>query len=300
MNILRHLYLNSACRAPDDVIAADPVVDPVDPALVADPAAAAPAPAADPIVADPAATPDPAPAPAPAHGNRGQTPWFQRTIAELRQEKREEKSAREAAEQRAADLAAIIERMQADPAAAATPKVAAPAAAPGTQDFATAVKMQAAKDRLYEDTLAVRSAGEGAFADFGESLGILNAIGATNDDFVADVLAVDKAGAHKIFDKLAKDQEKAASLVGMDSRRRIAELTRMADALKTPEPKPAAPEPKPAAISKAPAPAPRVSPLAPALEVDPTTPDGNDKMTDAQWEKWAKSQGVDGLLKRRA
>ena len=138
--------------------------------------------------------------------------------------------------------------------------------------------------------MTVRNAGENEFKDFGETLGILNAIGATNDDFVSDLLAVDKAGAHKILDKLAKDPEKAASLVGMDSRRRIAELTRMADAPKT-EVKPAAEVvPKPAAISRAPAPKPALSPLAAGPEVDPTTPEGNEKMSDAQFEKWYKDK----------
>lgn len=293
MNIMRHLYLSSAVRTPDDPAAA--VIDPVDTPQVADPPAAAAVtdPVADPVVADPVADPaaaaDPAPAPAAPHGNAGKSPWYMKEIAQTREEKRQERSAREAAEQRAADLQAIIERMQsgADPAA---PKPApAAAAAPPPQDFNAAVKAQAAKERLYEDTLTVRSAGETAFPDFGASLDILNAVGATSDDFVSDVLAVDKAGAHVIFDKLAKDPEKAASLVGMDSRRRIAELTRMAVAPKT-EAKPAA-EPKPATqISRAPAPKPAASPLGAGPEVDPTTPEGNEKMSDAEFERWYKGK----------
>lgn len=277
MDILRHLYLNSACRAPDEPVADPVVVEPVVEPVIE--------PVADPVVEpDPAPRPDPAPA-AP-HGNRGQTPWFQRVIAEVREDKRQQASRADAAERRAADLQAIIERMQADPAAPA-PK---PAAQPAPQDFQAAVKAQATKDRLYEDTMTVRTAGEAEFSDFGETLGILNAIGVTNDDFVADLLAVDKAGAHKILDKLAKEPEKAASLVGMDSRRRIAELTRMADAPKI-EPKPEV-APKPAPISRAPAPKPQVSPLAAAPEVDPTSAEGNEKMSDAEWERWYKSKYV--------
>lgn len=273
MNILRHLYLSTVCRAPDEPAIPD-VIDPVAEVIPEPEPQPEPEPEPEPVVAE--VKPEPS---APK-----QAPWFQRVIAEVREEKRQERTAREAAEQRAADLQAIIERMQggekADPVA-----VKPPAAAP---DFNSAVKAEAAKQRLYDDTLAVRTAGETEFKDFNESLQVLNAIGATNDDFVSDLLAVDKAGAHKLLDKLAKDPEKAASLVGMDSRRRIAELTRMADAPKT-EVKPVAEAPKPA-ISKAPAPKPAISPLAAGPEVDPTTPDGNEKLSDAQWEKWYKSK----------
>lgn len=290
MNILRHLLSSSALRSPDEPAAPDPVIDPVDPPAAADPAIDPPA---EPAAVDPPVAADP-PAPAPAaHGNKGQAPWFQRVIAEVREDKRQSDARAEAAERRAADLAAIVERMQAGgdlaaaAAAGAAPKPAA-RTAPPEQDFNAAVKAQAAKDRLYEDTMAVRQAGEGEFADFNQSLGVLTAIGATSDDFVSDVLAVDKAGAHKIFDKLAKDPEKAATLVGLDSRRRIAELTRMADAPKT-EVKPAAAviEPKPAAIiSRAPAPKPAANPLAPAAAIDPRTAEGNEKMSPEEWNKW--------------
>lgn len=290
MTILRHLYLSTACRAPDEPAAPEPVVEAIaaQPALEGDGVAAA-ALAADPVVEPAPEPPEPKPAP---HGNAGKSPWYMREIAQTREEKRGALTRAEAAEQRAADLQAIIERMQSgtDPAIAPAAKAAPSPQRPA--DFEAAVRAESAKARLYEDTMTVRQAGEGAFADFGDSLAILNAIGVTNDDFVSDVLAVDKAGAHVILDKLAKDPEKAASLVGMDSRRRIAELTRMADAPKT-EPKPApVAEPKPAApaISRAPAPKPVVQPVAPAAEVDPTTADGNDKMTDAQWEAWYKNK----------
>lgn len=288
--ITRHLYLSTAARSPDDPAAADLALDPV--IVAADPPVAAAE--VDPPAADAAADPavgagsDP-PAPAP-HGNAGKSPWYMRELAQRTAKTNEERAGREAAEQRAADLQAIIDRMQADPAAA---KPAAAAAAPPA-DFNSAVDAAAAKRVFYADTEVVKAAGLSAFNDFGESLQILNAIGVTNDDFVEDILAVDKVGAHKILDKLAKDPEKAASLVGMDSRRRIAELTRMADivAPKT-EVKTAAvaePAPKPAAISKAPAPKPQISPLAAAPEVDPTTSEGNEKMSDAEWERWYKSK----------
>ena len=159
-------------------------------------------------------------------------------------------------------------------------------------DFQTAVKAQAAHDRLVEESTAVRDAGMAEFSDFGNSLDILSperGIGLTTDEFVAELLAVDKSVSHKILDKLAKDPEKAASMASMDSRRRIVELTRMADALKV-EPKPIVEAPKPAPISRAPAPKPAISPLAAAPEVDPTTPEGNDKMSDRQFEQWYKNK----------
>lgn len=271
--ILRHLNLSSVCRAPDE-LAIEEVIEQIEP--VAE------------VVPEPVAEIEPEPEPVAEvqpEPVAKKTPWFQRVIAEVREERSQEKSLREAAEQRAADLQAILERMQSG---AEKPETVAKPAAPAAQtDFQAAVKAQAAKDRLYEDTAMVRSAGESEFKDFNETLGILNAIGATNDDFVSDLLAVDKAGAHKILDRLAKDPEKAASLVGMDSRRRIVELTRMAEVPKT-EPKVEAP--KAPAISKAPAPKPAISPLAAAPEVDPTTPEGNEKTSDKAWEAWYKNK----------
>lgn len=307
MTILRHLYMNSVLRSPDEPAAPEPVIEPAAaPAAASDPApepqpAPAPEPVADPPPAAAALTP------APERVIPAKT--FERVVAEVREDKRQATARAEAAERRASEYQAIIERLQSgnpDPAAppAARPASSAAAPAAGTQEFDSAVQAAAAKQRLYDDTLVVRATGQEKFPDFNQSLGILTAIGATNDDFVSDVLAVDKSGAHIIFDKLAKDPEKAASLVTMDSRRRIAELTRMSVAPQN-EPAPAAPAAPAAsaapAVSRAPAPAPRLAPVAQTQEVDPTTPDGNDKMSDAQWEKWAKSQGgVEGLLKRRA
>jgi hypothetical protein len=81
----------------------------------------------------------------------------------------------------------------------------------------------------------------------------------------------------------------------MDPRRRTVELTRMsmataapaADAKPAPKPAPAA-EVKP--LSRAPTPKPAIAPHAAAPEVDPTTPEGNEKMSDAQFEAWYKSK----------
>ena len=174
----------------------------------------------------------------------------------------------QAAEQRAADAEALAARLQAgkDPPAADPARPVPPS--PASPDFNTAVQREAQRQRLAEDSSAVRDAGLREFGgDFGQSLSILTAIGATNDEMVLDLLAVDKPNAHKILANLAKDPEKAASLVGMDSRRRIAELTRMADAIAAPAKTDGTPAPKPGAapakgISKAPPPPPPVDPSA--------------------------------------
>lgn len=286
MNILRHLYLSTACRAPDEPVLEAEIAETPITEVASEPVAEV-QPEPEPEVVEP---PAPEPIKPEQHGNSGKSPWFQRTIAELRQEKREEKTAREAAEQRAADLQAILERMQGGEKSEPAKTAAAPTK---NVDFQTAVRAQVAHDRLVEESSSVRDAGLSEFKDFGASLEILGperGIGLTTDEFVAELLAVDKDGAHKILDKLAKDPEKAASMVNMDSRRRIVELTRMADGLKT-EPKPVVAEvPKAPAISKAPAPKPAISPLSAAPEVDPTSPEGNEKMSDAQWEKWYKNK----------
>lgn len=252
---------------------------------VVDPPAADPAAAA---VVDPPALDDPQPDPAPAgeHGNKGKSPWYMKRLAD-------ETEARRQAEQRAVDAEALAARLQAsgNPPAADAPRAPAPAAG----DFNTAVQREAQRLRLADDSTAVRDAGFKEFGgDFGNSLSILTAIGATSDDIVLDVLAVDKANAHKIFENLAKDPEKAASLVGMDPRRRIAELTRMSDALApkaaaAPAAKPGAVPPK--GISKAPAPPPPVDPSA-SKTIDGYSDEATDDQFTAQFNERMKARAT--------
>lgn len=100
-------------------------------------------------------------------------------------------------------------------------------------------------------------------AKFDETANILGAVGCVSDDFISDVLAVDRANAHKMLADLAAKPEDAARIARLDSRSRIAELTRMtmasAVAVKEPE---VAPKIAPKTVSKAPAPAPVVEPSA--------------------------------------
>lgn len=247
MDLLKKYLLENVHRSPDDPVA--PVADPV-----VDPAVVAAIPAADP---EPPVDPDPQgdPPPAADHGNKGKKPWFLDRISE-------EASARRAAEERATNAETLLQRLQngkPDPAAPVVPTVA-------PQDFQTAVRSEAARIKLSEDSTAIRDNGLKEFGSaFTDSLNILSAVGATADDVVLDLIAVDKANAHKILATLAKDPEKAAALAGMDPRRRTAELTRMSMSALAPAADPAVP-PKPAVpakqVSRAPAPPPPVDPNA--------------------------------------
>jgi hypothetical protein len=111
-----------------------------------------------------------------------------------------------------------------------------------------------------------------------ESLSVLQAVGAITDDFVSDVLAVDKFNAHKLFDSIAKDPEKAAALAGMSSRQRIAEITRMSLGSQKTETSPAPAATPAKTVSKAPAPATRVVTAAAT-----TLPKYSDKISDEEF-----------------
>jgi hypothetical protein len=253
MDLLRKYLLSTAMlRTADEGGAPEPAGDPP-PAPAAE---IVDLPAAD---GDDAGDVDPAPPAADAgdHGNKGKKPWFLDRISA-------ETEARRAAEQRASDAEAMLQRLQngnrnpTDPPASPSPP---------PQDFNAAVRNEATRLRLSEDSTAIRDAGLKEYGtSFGESLAILTAVGATADDIVLDLIAVDKANAHKILSTLAKDPERAAAIAGMDSRRRTAELTRMsmAAAATTNEPAPA-PAARPAPgkqVSRAPAPPPPVEPSA--------------------------------------
>src|SRR6185312_11344868 len=91
---------------------------------------------------------------------------------------------------------------------------------------------------------------------FQGALTILNAANVVNnDEFVADLIAVDRANAHVMLERLAKEPERAAALASLSSRQRIAELTRMSLQPPAKDEKPAPP-----GVSKAPAPPPYVAP----------------------------------------
>lgn len=252
-------YLVPLYQAPDDVPAVDPAPPPAPNAAVVA-AADPPAPADPPL--ESLDTPEPVVAPKP----RAPDPLIS-TITGLRAKNRDLEGRAERAEREAADARAVAERLArgTDPPVAPQPQPTFDA-----NRYANDVRTEAQNQRIAEDSVAILNAGNAAFKDFGDSRNILTALGAfENNDFVADLVAVDKDNAHIIIDRIAKEPERAAALVGMDSRRRIAEMTRLAmtATASVSDPAPAASVPVRAAaparsVSRAPAPAPVVTPSA--------------------------------------
>jgi hypothetical protein len=282
MHLLQKYLLSNVFRSPDDPVApADGETPPVDPAVAG---------ALDPEVPpEPVDGEPPEPEVKPAHGNKGKSPWFLDRIAE-------ETGKRQATERELADTRALLASLQA--AQPPDPAKPAPRAAP---EPANDVLGQAEKIVLYRDTADVRNAGDRAFQDFDASLRVVSSVvGNTFDDFCADLIAVDKANAHVILDKLAKDPEQAVRLAGMDTRRRTAELTRMSMTAQAPavDPKPAEPKPvpvvpaKPAAksVSRAPNPPPPVDSSA-----SKTVDWRQDEASDAEFDR-----GFNEMMEKRA
>ncbi|HLH92077.1 MAG TPA: hypothetical protein VKX28_26895 [Xanthobacteraceae bacterium] len=255
----------------------EPAVTPPAP-VAADPPAPAPEPPAPPAAVDPAAPRE--------HGNKGRQPWYLTRISEAEHAKRQANEAREAEKRRADAAEEMLARLQRGEQPTGT-QPPAPQRQPGQsqEEFQREVKAEAQRQRIFEDTVAVRDAGLEKFPDFNETLNVLTAIGLTRDDVVADLIAVDKANAHAILDKLAKDQDKAAAIAAMSPARRIAEFTRMSMAeTEKPAPQPA-PAPKPAAPSKAPPPPPKLAPVAERPEGEDFSDDRSDEEWSAAWDR---------------
>lgn len=271
MDLLRKYLLSSAMlRAPDDPPgggtgdppAGDPPVDP-------NANAGGDPPAGDPPVGDPP----------PAPASKQPPKWALDRISE-------ETARREAAEQRAREAEALAARLQArgnDPGADPKPT---PVRADPPANIDALVDAETTRRELNRESTAIRSAGVAEYGPgFAETLRVLHAVGAVEDAIVLDLAAVDRVNAHKILATLAQDPERAASFAQLDPRRRIAEITRMSDALKTPpagtDPKtPPAPVVPPKTVSKAPAPPPPVDPSAVK-----STDWRDDKASDAEFSK---------------
>jgi hypothetical protein len=131
---------------------------------------------------------------------------------------------------------------------------------------------------------------------FNERVRILEAVGAADDNFVSQVMAVDRPNAHKLLNKIAEDPERAVALVQMNPTQRIAEITRIAMATAAPKTEvktEVKPEPKPVttkAISRAPAPPPPVEPSS-SKTVDWRTDEASDAEFDA---------GFKAMMQRRS
>lgn len=202
---------------------------------------------------------DPAAEPPPPEPVREQAkPWYLKRISEESQKAADTATRLAAAERRAAEAEALAARLQTgnEPATRDHPSSA------NANDMDARVRAEAARQRFIEDTHEVRARGMAELGSkFSDALGVLNAAGATSDDFVADVFAVDKANAHGLLTAIAADPEKAVTLAGMNSRQRIVELTRMSIAAASPAQSALSPPREaPRTVSKAPAPAPRIDP----------------------------------------
>lgn len=241
--------------------------------------------AAEPVVETPVPEPEPQPEPVVTeHGNKGKQPWFLGRISEETSKRTAAEERATAAERRAAEAEALAQRMQRGdqqpPIAPAQPQVIPP------QDLDRLVDQRANEKRFFEETSAVKNAGLQKFgAQFENDLNILTAVGATSNEMVADILAVDKSNAHVLLNQLANDPEKAAVLAKMDTRTRIAELTRLTMASAQPVPiAPAAPKAAPKGVSRAPAPPPPVEPSASKV-VDWRSDDVSDQDFSRGWEE---------------
>ena len=234
-----------------------------DPAAAADAAAAqAAAAAAAPQANDGGNPPDPAPAAPPA---KKDSPWYLSRISEEAAARRAAESELEALRKRAADAEALASRLQQGQGG----NPPAPHQAPPVDETERqrAIRVEAENMRFAEDTADVAARGRAEFgASFQDTIGVLNAVtggGRVLDDLCRDVLAIDKASAHQILKQIADDPERAANMARMDSRRRIAELTKMSiAATKAADPAPKPNDPPARQVSKAPAPPPPVTPSA--------------------------------------
>lgn len=249
----------------DDLIEEQPVV-----AVEAEPAPA------------PIEEPAPAPVPEPAKRTVDAPDWAMRRIHEETNRRQEEARARQAAEREAAELRAVLEKLQKGDKPADAP--ARPA--PKTDDYDAAVRAGVERQRFVDDTHAVLRAGQAAFPNFDDALKRLAAVEViTNDDCVADIIGVaGRDGAHILVDKLAGDLEQAERIAKMSQRARITELTKM-NMTEQPKPAPAVEQPKPApkpaaAISKAPPPKPRMDPVGAPVENNDLL---NDNLSDEAW-----------------
>ena len=146
-----------------------------------------------------------------------------------------QRAARRAAEEAAAAKDREIENLRQLAERAGTGKDGKPADAVSPQrtqygskdEFDRAVEQAATQREFAKSTQDIFDAGIKDYQDFQESLNIMTAVGATSDEFAADLVAVDKANAHKIIHELAQTPEVSKRLAAMSSRQRVAELTKM-------------------------------------------------------------------------
>lgn len=246
---------------------------------------APPAAAAEPAEAEPAASPEPE--------TMIPVATFVREVTPLRAKAREaeERAARAERELQAAkDMLARRSPATAADQPATTPPAAVPV--PPAADFQAAVRAEAAQQRLVEDVFSINVAGARQFGTvWNERVNALASYGADTYDFMADVLAVDRANAHVILDEIARRPDLGMSLAGMPSRQRVVELAKMS-AAKSAAPaitEPAKPATPAKAISKAPPPPPALEPSSTKV-VDWRSDDASDADFSRGWEENQKTR----------
>lgn len=209
------------------------------------------------------------------HHLKGKTPWYMERINEETNKRQQTEERLAQAERERTEARALLERLQGGERAPTTAHNEEP-------DIDALVEARAEQKLFNADCNSVAEKGALEIPDFNEKLGILRAIGVVNDDFLKDIFAVDKSDAHKFLDRLSQDPERAKIMTRMDSRKRIAELTRMQMNDTT---KPAAPAAR-SGVSKVPPPKPVVEAISyESGEADLT----NDKLDDQTWSKlWDK------------
>ena len=249
----------------------EPVVEPVIEPVVIEPVVEAVVePVADPVVEPEAPKPPP-------------PKWMLDRISEETRKRQAAEQATETERKGRTDAEALAARLQqgtnAQPAARQEPQV----------DMAL-VNQVANQQRMAEARQQIIRDGYAAFggAKFDEAANILGAVGCVNDEFIADVLAVDRTNAHKTLAALAAEPETAARLANLDSRSRIAELTRITMAKAAPVVEPIV-KVVPKVVSKAPAPAPIVEPSA-SKTVDGYADDATDEQFTKQFNARMKER----------
>lgn len=210
-------------------------------------------------------------------------------ITKLRARVRDEEAKTEQARKEAADARALADRLAKGDGTGEALKPPAPS--PRTLDDAE-IDRRADYKLFLREVADMRQIGETSFGkdEFNGVVQSLAAYGADNDEFIRQVMAVDRGNAHGLLKDIAEDPARAIGLVNMNPTQRMAELTRMSIATKTKtaEPKVDA-KVTPRAISTAPKPAPAISSSTSA------TPDWRtDKASDEDFTK-----GFNEMLKNR-
>lgn len=261
-----------AVEPTDDVATLEPVaIEPVEPE---------PQPEPEPVAA---AEPEPKPEPKPEPPKMVPLRVLQERIGEEGEKRRQAEELARQERQARINAEELVRRLQ----AGEKPDTAPPPRPAATESVAENERQAIINAALFErDRDAIISAGVRTYgAQWDEAVNALGTYGAASPEFVSNVMDVDRERAHELLFAISQDPTRAMALARMAPTRRIAEITRMAMAANT-DPKPTDSALTRPAVSRAPTPKPTIAPRAPAPEVDPRTPEGNDKMSDAEFNEW--------------